>query len=72
MKKIIGIALIALAIYLGYVGINMFSESTASVDVVGIELTAEDHGQKSTSFLYIGFAVLSAIGGLFLLRSGKK
>ena len=69
MKKIIGIALIVLAIYLGYVGINMFSDSTASVEVVGIELKAEDNQQKTTSFLYMGGAVLCAIGGVILLKS---
>jgi LPXTG-motif cell wall-anchored protein len=69
MKKIIGIALIVLAVYLGYSGITMFSDSTASVDVLGIELKAEDNQQKTTSFLYLGFALLSAIGGIVLLKS---
>lgn len=69
MKKIIGIALLALAIYLGYMGINMFSDSTASIDVVGIELKAEDSQQKTTSYLYMGGAILCAIGGIVLLKS---
>lgn len=69
MKKIIGTALIVLAIYLGYVGIDMFSGSTASVDVIGIEFKAEDSQQKTTSYLYMGGAILCVIGGIVLLKS---
>jgi len=72
MKKIIGIALLLLAAYLGYTGISLFSDSTASVDILGMELRAEDNSQKTTSYLYLGFAVLSAIGGIVMVKDSRK
>ena len=72
MKRIIGIALLLLAVYLGYSGINAYSDSTASVDVLGIELKAEDNQQKNTSYIFMGFAVLAAIGGIVLARDKGK
>ncbi len=67
MKKIIGILLIILALYLGYLGINKFSNSGESVEIVGIEISAEDSKKKSTSFIYLGLAVVSFIGGIGLV-----
>jgi hypothetical protein len=72
MKKIIGIALLLLSVYLGYTGISLFSDSTASVDILGMELKAEDTSQKTTSYLYLGFAVLSAIGGIAMVKGPRK
>jgi hypothetical protein len=72
MKRIIGILLLALSIYLGYTGIAKFSDSSSSVDVLGVELRAENTQQKNTSYLYIGFAVIAAIGGIVLARSDSK
>ncbi|MEY8020573.1 hypothetical protein ACA086_01165 [Muriicola sp. E247] len=72
MKRIIGILLLLLAVYLGYTGITSFSESTSSVDVLGVELKAEDKQQKNTSYLYLGFAVIAAIGGIVLAKSDSK
>jgi len=70
MKQIIGIALIVLAIFLGYLGVNKVSNSEASVEVVGVELSASDEGQKTTGFIYLGLAIASLIGGITLV--GKK
>lgn len=72
MKKIIGILLLVLAGYLAYTGISKFSNSSSSVEVLGLELKAEDKQQKNTSYLFIGFAVISAIGGIVLIRSESK
>lgn len=72
MKRIIGIVLLLLAVYLGYTGINTYSDSTASVDVLGVELKAEDNQQKNTSYIFMGFAVLAAIGGIVLARDKGK
>jgi len=68
MKKTVGIALLLVAVFLGYLGITKFSDSGKSVDIVGIELSTENNQQKSTSFIYLGFAIVSAIGGIVLLK----
>ncbi|NER10163.1 hypothetical protein SAMN06265375_101299 [Muriicola jejuensis] len=72
MKRIIGILLLLLAVYLGYTGITKFSDSSSSVDILGVELKAEDNQQKNTSYIFIGFAVIAAIGGIALVRSDSK
>ena len=69
MKKIIGIALIVLSLALGYLGFTKFSNSGESVEIVGIELSAEDNKAKTSSYLYLGFALVSMIGGVTLVNS---
>lgn len=69
MKRVIGILLILLSLYLGYVGVTKFSNSGESVDIVGIEITVEDNKKKSTSYIYLGFALLCCAGGIFLVQT---
>jgi len=69
MKKPIGIVLIVLSIYLGYTGISKFNNSGESIEVIGIEISAEDNQKKSTSFIYLGLAVVSFIGGVTMIKS---
>lgn len=70
MKKIIGIILIVAALFLGYLGVNQVQESANSVEVLGIELSAEDKGGKETGYIEIALAVVALAGGIFLV--GKK
>lgn len=67
MKKIIGIIIIVIAMGLGYMGITKIGESTASVEIVGIELSASDEGGQTTGYIYLGLAVISFIGGIVLV-----
>ena len=69
MKKPLGIILIVLSLYLGYAGITKFSNSGESVEVIGIELSAEDNKKKSTAFVYLGLSIVTLIGGVTLLKS---
>ncbi|MFT4536407.1 MAG: hypothetical protein ACI9P5_003783 [Saprospiraceae bacterium] len=68
MNKGIGIVLIVLAVVLAYMGINAVSDSGGSVEVIGIELSAEDSGMKTQGFIYLALSVVSFIGGLSILR----
>ncbi len=70
MKKIIGIALIVLAIALGYMGYERVANSGGSVKVVGIELSASNQDKKTEGYIFLGFALVSFIGGITLV--GKK
>jgi len=69
MKKIIGIVLIVLALFLGYTGMTKLSNSGESVEVLGVELSAEDNKAKTMAFVYLGLAVVSLIGGVSLVKS---
>ncbi len=70
MKTIIGIILIAGAIYLGYLGITGLQESSNSVEILGVEITAEDKGSKQTAYIEIAGAIILLFGGIYLV--GKK
>ncbi|WP_298649335.1 hypothetical protein [uncultured Proteiniphilum sp.] len=70
MKTIIGIILIGGAIFLGYLGITGLQKSSNSVEVLGIDITAEDKGSKQTAYIQLGGAVILLIGGIYL--AGKK
>lgn len=67
MNKIIGGLLLILAIYLGYTGITMYQESTAAIEILGLEINASEADGKNTSFIYLGFALISSIAGIILL-----
>lgn len=70
MKKIIGIILIIVALGLGYIGADELSSSTASVDILGVEITAEDNRAKEMAYVKIGLGVIALIAGVYLI--GKK
>lgn len=70
MKTVIGIILIVAALVLGYLGVNKIQESANSVEIMGIELSAEDKGGKETGYIQLGLGVVALAGGVYLL--GKK
>ncbi len=70
MKTVIGIILIGGAIVLGYLGITGLQKSANSVEILGVELTAEDKGSKQTAYIQLGGAIILLIGGIYLV--GKK
>jgi hypothetical protein len=70
ISKILGIILLLAGVVLAYQGIMTFQNSTASAEILGVELTASDEGGQMTSFIYLGLAVFSGIGGIYLL--GQK
>lgn len=72
MKSAIGIILIVAALVLGYLGVNQIQESSNSVEVLGIELTAEDKGGKETGYIQLGLGVVALAGGIYLLGKRKK
>ncbi|HZJ79313.1 MAG TPA: hypothetical protein VFC69_01900 [Dysgonamonadaceae bacterium] len=70
MKTVIGIILIVAALVLGYLGVNKIQESANTVEIMGIELSAEDKGGKETGYIQLGLGVVALAGGIYLL--GKK
>ncbi|MBK9981783.1 MAG: hypothetical protein IPP15_05060 [Saprospiraceae bacterium] len=68
MNKSIGIVLIILSLFLGYVGINKLDNSGGEVNILGIKISAQDKGAKETAFIIIGAGVLCLIGGVSILN----
>ena len=71
MKAIIGIILIVAAIVLGYFGINQIQQSTNAVEILGVEIKAEDKGGKEIGYLQLGLGVVALVGGIYLLGKRK-
>ena len=72
MKAIIGAILIVAALFLGYLGINQIQESANSVEVLGIELSAEDKGGKEAGYIKIALGVVALVGGIYLVSKRDK
>jgi len=72
MKRVIGIILILGALVLGYFGINGLSESSTSVEVLGLEFKAEDNTGKEKAYIQLGFGVVALIAGVYLIGQKKK
>ena len=72
MKSIIGIILIAGAVILGYLGITNLQKSSKSVEILGIEITPEDNKGKEIAYVEIGVAIITLIGGIYLLGQKKR
>ena len=72
MKTVIGIILIIAALVLGYLGVNQVQESSNSVEILGVELSAEDKGGKETGYIQLGLGVVALAGGIFLLGKRKE
>lgn len=68
MKKRIGVGLILVALFAGYMGMQSLNNSGASVNIMGIKISAQDEGAKQSGFIYLGLAAIALIGGVVLLR----
>lgn len=68
MNKSMGIVLIILALFLGYVGINKLDNSGGEVNILGIKISAQDKGAKETALIILGAGALCLIGGVTMLN----
>lgn len=67
-NKIIGIVLIVVALYLGYLGATKVSNNTAEVKVLGLEIDASNEAGKEKGYLYLGGALILFAGGIYSLK----
>lgn len=72
MKQTIGIILIVFALGLGYLGFTKLQDSRAGVEVLGLEITAEDKGSSTEAYVMLGLGAVCLIGGIVLLASKKE
>ena len=66
--KIIGIILIAISIWLGYMGIIKISNNNKSVEVLNLEVDVSNKSGKEQGYMYLGAAVLLFVGGIYSLN----
>jgi hypothetical protein len=68
MKKVVAILLLVASLGLGYMGINQLNDSSASVSIGELEISAESSEGKTTGYVYIGLAIAALAGGVALIR----
>lgn len=66
--KIIGIVLIALSVYLGYLGVTKVSNNTAEVKFLGLEIDASNESGQNQGFIFLGLAGALLVGGIYTLK----
>jgi hypothetical protein len=68
MKKLVGIVLIAGALFMGFIGVNKVDKSGSTVKFLGVKVSAQDESAKQTGYIYVGLAVICLVGGVVMLR----
>ena len=67
-KKIIGIILLVVGLFLGYQGINTVSNNSADVEILGLEIEADNESGKEKGYMYLGLAGVAFIEGVYTLN----
>lgn len=67
-KSVIGAILIIGSLIMGYFAYNKISESTKSVDLLGLEIEASNESAKTEGYIYLGLAVVLFGGGIYTLN----
>ena len=70
-NKIIGAILIIVSLVMGYLAFNKITESTKSVNLLGLKVEASDESGRSDGYLFLGLAVLLFGGGIYTLNKYK-
>lgn len=70
-NKIISILLIILSLVMGYLSYNKISESTKSVNLLGLKVKASDESGKKEGYLFLGLAVILLGAGIYTLNKSK-
>ncbi|MGZ5282994.1 MAG: hypothetical protein ACXWEY_12020 [Bacteroidia bacterium] len=70
-NKIIGAILIIASIVMGYLAYSKISESTKSVNLLGLKVEASDESGKTAGYIFLGLAIILFGGGIYTLNKSK-
>lgn len=68
IQKVLGVLLLVGGLYFGYSGLQAFQESTNEVNVLGIELKANDESGQQAGIIQLVMAAVLFAGGIYLIR----
>lgn len=71
-SKIIGIVLIAISLWVGYVGINTISKSTNKINLLGLKIDASNESGQQRGYIYLISAVAVFAGGVYIAGKSNK
>ena len=72
VKKVIAIILIIASLVFGYFGITKINESSASIELLEIEVDFSNKDAKTQGYIFVGLAVIFLGGGIYMLREPKN
>lgn len=72
MNKVIGVVLIIAGLALAYVGIKKVSQSTESVNFLGMKIEASDNSGKTEGYLFLGLGIVLFGGGIYTVSKAKS
>ena len=70
-NKIISSILIIVSFVMGYLAYNKITESTKSINLLGLKVEASDDSGKKEGYLFLGLAVVLFGGGIYTLNKSK-
>ena len=70
-NKIISAILIIVSLIMGYLAYNKITESTKSVNLLGLKIEASDESGKKEGYLFLGLAAILFCGGIYTLNKSK-
>lgn len=71
-SKILGVALILLSLWVGYVGFNTVSANTNKINLLGLKIDASNENGQQKGYMYLGFAVVLFAGGIYVTGKSKQ
>ena len=71
-SKIIGAILIIVSIGMAYMGYTKISENTQQVNILGLKIDASNESGKQEGYMYLGFAAILFLGGIYTVNKAKN
>lgn len=71
-SKIIGAILIIVSLGMAYMGYTKVSENTQEVNLLGLKIDASNESGKQEGYMYLGFAAILFIGGIYTINKAKN
>lgn len=68
--KILGIVLLLVGLYTGYLGMQKVNNNSAEIKALGVELDVSNENGKQEGFIYLVIGAVLVFGGAYL--TGKK
>lgn len=72
LSKVIGTVLIIISLGLGYIGVSKLVDNTKQVNFLGIKIDASNEKGQTTSYIYLGVAIVLLAGGIYAVSRPKK